>query len=339
MTPRPIFLLSLPRSGSTLVQRLLAAHPAISTAPEPWILLPQVYALRERGGFADYGHVPAARAIGEFAERLPDGVGAYRSMIRELALGLYEAASDDGAEYFIDKTPRYHLIAGDLFEIFPEAAFVFLWRHPVAVACSIAETWSGGRWNLERWRRDLFDGPGNLVDAFEANSERAIAIRFEDLLTEPDRSLGEIFSYLGLPDAPDVVGSFGSVRLDARMGDPTGVTRYDEVSREPLDRWKASISNPLRKRWSKRYLTRLGPDRLATMGYDLPGLLAELDAIPVGARRLSSDLASSIVATAGRAGRELGARVLWRTVEASRAREPERPPPPEDAGRSACARG
>lgn len=42
----PLFLLSLPRSGSTLAQRFLAAHDAIARASEPWILLPYLYTLR-----------------------------------------------------------------------------------------------------------------------------------------------------------------------------------------------------------------------------------------------------------------------------------------------------
>jgi hypothetical protein len=41
--PTPLFLLSLPRSGSTLAQRILAAHGGIATTSEPWILLPYLY--------------------------------------------------------------------------------------------------------------------------------------------------------------------------------------------------------------------------------------------------------------------------------------------------------
>ena len=36
---RLVFLLSLPRSGSTLLQRLLAAHPQVHTVAEPWLML------------------------------------------------------------------------------------------------------------------------------------------------------------------------------------------------------------------------------------------------------------------------------------------------------------
>jgi hypothetical protein len=73
MTVTPIFLLSLPRSGSTLVQRVLAAHDGVATAAEPWILLPQIYALRTEGAYAEYGHALATRAIGDFARNLDGG--------------------------------------------------------------------------------------------------------------------------------------------------------------------------------------------------------------------------------------------------------------------------
>ncbi|MBT8101022.1 MAG: sulfotransferase, partial [Gammaproteobacteria bacterium] len=51
---RPVFLLSLPRSGSTLLQRMLMTHPAISSVPEPWLLLPIFYPRRTSGHSAEY---------------------------------------------------------------------------------------------------------------------------------------------------------------------------------------------------------------------------------------------------------------------------------------------
>ena len=58
----PIFLYSLPRSGSTLLQRMLADNPVIATASEPWFLLPIVYSTKSSGVYAEYSHfcVPIA---------------------------------------------------------------------------------------------------------------------------------------------------------------------------------------------------------------------------------------------------------------------------------------
>jgi hypothetical protein len=215
----PIFLLSLPRSGSTLVQRVLATHDEISTTPEPWLLLPQVYALRERGAYAEYGHVPASRAIREFAERLPNGEEDYRDELRRFILALYARASGGSSAYFLDKTPRYHLVLEDLFRIFPDARYVFLWRNPLAIVASIVETWAQGTWKLERWRTDLFDGLANMVAAFERHAELSCSVRYEQLVTDTLRAWPLIFEHLGLLFVPSVLDRFpdrGSQGADGR---------------------------------------------------------------------------------------------------------------------------
>ncbi len=51
---KPLFLFTLPRSGSTLCQRVLAAHPQIATTTEPHLLLPFFYAFKERELYGHY---------------------------------------------------------------------------------------------------------------------------------------------------------------------------------------------------------------------------------------------------------------------------------------------
>ena len=308
---RPLFLLSLPRSGSTLLQRILGSHEAVATSPEPWLLLPQVYALRESGAFAEYGQVPSSRAIREFAGRLPGGEGAYLDALRAFATDLYGRAAEAGAGYFLDKTPRYHFIADDLFRIVPDARFVFLWRNPLSVVSSIVDTWSGGRWKLERWHADLFEGPPNLVHAFGEHRDRCFALRYEDLVMSPDRALTDLFAYLDLTFDPGVLEGFSSVRWEARMGDPTGTERYGELSTEPVDKWKATVRGAVRTRWARSYLASLGPACLTEMGYDLDELLREIDAQPGGLGSAPRDAAASLSAAARRSGRHAAAKLLW----------------------------
>ena len=63
---QPIFLFSLPRSGSTLAQRIIASHAEIATTAEPWLLLPCLYALRHGGVYAEYSQATAVKAIRDF---------------------------------------------------------------------------------------------------------------------------------------------------------------------------------------------------------------------------------------------------------------------------------
>ncbi len=285
---RPIFVLSLPRSGSTLVQRVLATHPQISTAAEPWLLLPHGYALRERGMAAEYTQPIAARAIREFVAELPEGEDDYWSALRGFALELYTKAAEPDATHFLDKTPRYHYIAPELFRLFPDAKVIFLWRNPLAVVASIVETWTRGRWNVDRWQGDL-RGVASLVEASQAHAEDTLAVNYESLVSTPETTWPGIFTYLELPFDPSLLTSFADVRLRGTMGDPTGVDRYQELSTEPLDKWKRTLANPWRKRWCREYLEWIGDERLAMMGYDAETLRTELDAVGSTPRHVASD--------------------------------------------------
>ena len=268
----------------------MATHEEITTVPEPWILLPYFYTLRKQGIYAEYNHTSVALAVEDFCEGLPGGREDYIAEVRELALRLYARAARNGEKYFLDKTPRYHLISGDVVQAFPDGKHLFLWRNPLAVVASIIETWGNGRWNLYRHKIDLFDGLGELISAYERNEGKVSALRFEDLLTNPEETWKAVFRYLELPFTTSVLERFGDVELNGRKGDPTGTRMYDRVSQEPLEKWRTVLSNPVRKAWCRRYLRWLGPERSAIMGYDLDELLDELDSLPTSYKSLGSDV-------------------------------------------------
>lgn len=288
--PTPLFLLSLPRSGSTLAQRILAAHEPIATVSEPWILLPYLYTLREHGIYAEYNHRLLVQAVEDFCAVLPGGRDDYVAEIRRFALRLYGKAAPDGTRYFLDKTPRYHLVSDEIATAFPDGKYLFLWRNPLAVVASIIETWAGGKWNLYRFKVDLFDGIENLVRTYERHKDKVHAVRYEALITEPEEAWSGVFRYLDLPFDRSALNLFGDVELVGRWGDRSGTQRYTEVSADPLQRWRQTLNNPVRKAWCRRYLRWIGRDRLAVMGYDLDGLIADLDSLPASYRRIGSDV-------------------------------------------------
>lgn len=290
MSQRPVFLFSLPRSGSTMVQRVLASHPEISTTSEPWLLLPFLYAVRERGTFTEYGEVPAARAIQDFVERLRGGEAEYEELLRDFVMRLYAGASKTESIYFLDKTPRYHYVVEDIFRVFPEGKFIFLWRNPLAVTASIVDTWADGKWSLGRWRRDLFGGLARLIAAYEAHADHAYAVRFEALIADHPEAWRGLFEYLGLAFDPSTLSLPASTDQHGRMGDKSGTHRYEGLSQEPLEKWKSSLAGPLRIRWCKEYLRWIGERRLEVMGYDASELLRSLDSLPRGRAFVVSDV-------------------------------------------------
>lgn len=281
-----VFLFSLPRSGSTLTQRMVAAHPEIATASEPSILLPFLYSIRDRGVYAEYGHFTTAQAIQDFCDQLPSGRAAYLAEIRALAIHLYAQARGD-RRYFLDKTPRYHLIADELLRLFPAAKAIFLWRQPLAVAASIIDTFGDGRWNLDKYSIDLYDGLDRLLATEREHRQRSLAIRYEDLLADPGGTHSLIAEYLDLPTDHDA-GSYSVVQLRGRAGDQSGQA-YSEIVSDPTRKWLKSMANPVRKRWCFRYLRWLGP-RLDQMGYDRGTIESQLRGIDISAHNVVSDL-------------------------------------------------
>jgi hypothetical protein len=287
MAIRPIFIFSISRSGSTLVQRVVAAHEGVATVSEPWLLLPHAYTLRARGVDAEYLHFRMVEAIEDFCEELPGGQGQYKQALHDFALGLYETAAGEGARWFVDKSPPYCLVAEEIMEIFPEGRFVFLWRNPLSIVASIIQTWEP--WRPTIFRDDLFVGLPRLVAAYERNAERAHAVRFEQLIGGDPAPWRDLMAYLGIEFEAGSLSAFADVALNGRMGDPTGVKRYTQLSAEPEQKWKGTLANPLRRSWCRRYLRFLGDRRLAVMGYDRRQIERELLLQPPSLDSLAPD--------------------------------------------------
>lgn len=281
----PIFLFSLPRSGSTLVQRVLGGHPEIATVSEPWILLPFLYTLREQGAYANYAHHGAVNAIKDFYDEFPGGRNDYLAELRQFVLNLYgKTAVYQNQLYFLDKTPRYHLVVEDIIELFPDGKFVFLWRNPLAIAASIIQTWGEGDWILYRFHVDLYEGLNNLTKAYENNKEVACSIQYEDIVSGSDKIWERIFAYLELPFDPSLLATFVDIPLKGRYGDMEGTARYKAINSEPVEKWKATYHNSIRQKWAHRYLQQIGDSPLRTMGYQIDQLHAELNSISTSYR-------------------------------------------------------
>jgi hypothetical protein len=290
MMLKPLFIFSLPRSGSTLLQRVLAADSQIASVAEPWVLLPFVYALREQGINAEYGHDVASMALKDLFLELPNGKQDFLSAVGSAIRELYQKATKNKeARYFLDKTPRYALIADEIIDIFPDGKFIFLWRNPLAIIASMIETWGEGKWNIPLYRVDLFNGLASLIDAYQAHTEKALAIQYENFLMSPEKELFRIAEYLELKLDPDVLKNFSQVSFKGKLLDPTGTKNYRVVDTAPLSKWRSVINNPLRKMWCRRYLLWLGEERLKVIGYDLNELLCDLDSTRMTLRYIFSD--------------------------------------------------
>lgn len=287
--PIPVFLFSLPRSGSTLCQRILGAHSEIATVSEPNILLHFLYSLKERDVYSTYNHQRAVNGIRDFCHTLPNGIDDYLAEMGEFALRLYAKAARNNVKYFLDKTPQYHFVAEDIIRLFPESKIIFLWRHPLSIVSSNLVTFHDGKWTAYD-DIHFYEGTADLVSAYRNNKDRVFGVRYEDLVLKPVETWQRVFAYLDLPFDPDVLTDFPHVKLNGRRDTKMDSPHYQVIRQEPLHTWKRVLANPIRKAWCRRYLKWIGQERLALMGYELDTLMSELDALPLSFRFVGTDI-------------------------------------------------
>lgn len=265
----PVFLFSLPRSGSTLLQRLMVTHPEVATSAEPWFLLPMLSLWENLDCYTNYNHRLARSAMINMASRLPGGVERLREHQRAYCEAVYQdLAGQSNCRYFLDKTPRYHIIAQQIVRTFPDARFVFLWRNPLSVVASMCDTWYGSQWKIYRHQLDLYQGVEELVEASDSLGERACCIRYEELVQNTQETLSRIADYLNLSPFSGELAE----KPEGKYGDPTGPARYKEVTKASVDGWNSVFNTPVRKRWAHGYLEWIGEERLSCMGYSLDAL-------------------------------------------------------------------
>lgn len=154
---RPIFIVSAPRSGSTLLFETLAQSESLWTVGgEAHGMIEQFAALQPGAPGVDSNRLDASAA----SETVITGVRQYLSARARSASG---ALPLPGSQIrFLEKTPKNSLRIPLLRACFPNARFIFLWRAPQENIASIIEAWQAGGWitypNLAGWT-----GPWSLL--------------------------------------------------------------------------------------------------------------------------------------------------------------------------------
>lgn len=275
-----IFLISLPRSGSTLLQRLLATSPDICTVSEPWLMLPLSSLVENKYTQASYNHGSAFNAVQDFIQSLQNKHKDFYKALENFILSLYSNASDEKeVMYFLDKTPRYYMILKFLADIFPSAKFIFLFRNPLEVMASILSSWTGNKFFLYRFYIDLYFGPYALVEGYKSLKKNAIRTTYQNLLDNPDKELKKICSFLNIQHVSSMASDFINIKLNGRMGDKQGIYNYEGINTEPLEKWKEILNTSYRKIYAKRYIKYLGDDVLSYFGTDKTEMLKDIASI------------------------------------------------------------
>jgi hypothetical protein len=269
-----IFILSQPRSGSTLLQRMLGAYPLVHTTQEPAIALYPLLGLQAQRMESAYRREVPHLFVRSFLQTLEEGEEAYVVALRKMLLNLYRSAlATTQARFFLDKTPRYFMIIPELGRVFPKARYLILFRNPLAVLGSILNTWVRGEWlGVAHARPDLVEAPRLLLEGWALLGERAMTVQYERLVREPERTMQAICRYVDLDFDPALVEYNRSELTRWPHSDQKSVYRYTHPEPVQAEKWVESLYHPQVWRLSHDYLHALGGEIIQEMGYDFDEL-------------------------------------------------------------------
>jgi hypothetical protein len=251
MQDKLIFVVSPPRAGSTLLQRMLGSHSQVFTHPEPHLITPLAYlGFHDRVDAAPYDHINSAEAIRQFVDGLPNGEEDYLDALRAYTDTMYGRmlATTDKSR-FVDKTPAYALVLPFLTKLYPEAKYVALTRHPLAVFSSYANSFFEGDWEEARRYNPVVERYVPAIAALlRTRPVPVLHVRYEDLVADPELHMERIFAFVGLENEPEAV-EYGD-RFDGQKkgaGDPIGVGRHKRPNAASVHKWASEVAADERK--------------------------------------------------------------------------------------------
>jgi hypothetical protein len=265
----PIFLLSMPRSGSTLLSLMLGSHPDVCCPPEPWIVL----ALAEVLGLGGVRNAPYGREWAEIAamefllhpERTHRGAlgKAFRDMVAAPCQGAIEAATRtlqtiyqlhldaSGKQIFVDKTPRYYTVLGLIDQVFPHAKKIILLRDPLDVLASYKSTWEIPRDMLAPGgvtvhARDFCEGLFQLANFATTGGNNIVVVRYEDLARSPESVLRLVCEFVGIEFSPTMLAYHENTALieeyrRSPVGDPVSSRQPRPANTRTVGAWETRL--------------------------------------------------------------------------------------------------
>lgn len=224
---QPIFILGFPRSGTTLVEQTLSAHPSISAADElPFVNEIADSMARLLNSPLTYPEALSELWFGDRRHELDNLRDYYLQHVHQLGI------LEEGAHWFTDKMPLNETHLGLIGLLFPQAPLIHLVRHPLDVVLSaFSNHLTHGyfcAYDLESAARH-YVLTMDLVEHYRGEMVlRYLPIRYEDIVSNQEASVRRLLDFIGEPFDPRCL-SFHENRRYARTASYAQVTEklYD----------------------------------------------------------------------------------------------------------------
>jgi tetratricopeptide (TPR) repeat protein len=194
--PQPIFILGFPRSGTTLVEQTLSAHPRIAAGDE-LPLIHEITAIMPRMLASPLGYPEALAELwmGDQRDGLDNLRDYYLQKVRQMGV------LRSGAARFTDKMPLNETHLGLIALLFPEAPLIHVLRHPLDIMVSaFSNQFTHGffcAYALEtaalHYVRVM-----DLVQHYRGEMTlRYLPIRYEDIVADQEASVRAMLAFVG----------------------------------------------------------------------------------------------------------------------------------------------
>jgi len=279
-----LFVIWAPRSGTTMLERMLSSHSMILGGPEPHLMTPLAHlGVWAKVDKAPYDHVLAAQSQKSFIEALPNQEQDYWDACRaycDVLYGRYLSTSDK--TLCMDKTPAYALVVPFMMKVFPDAKYVVLTRHPLAIFSSYANSFFDGDYRVAQQYNPLLE---RYVPALAATLRQTdvpvFHVRYEDLVKAPESWMEQMCAYLEVPFEEDAIDYGNQERPQEErtgLGDPIGVQQHTRPSTGSVNKWVQELgSDPGKLALMRDVIARLDPEDLVTLGYPMAELWRPLE--------------------------------------------------------------
>jgi tetratricopeptide (TPR) repeat protein len=226
----PIFIVGLPRAGSTLIEQILSSHSAVEGTMELPEIISMTRDLRQQADAGDgIGYHDVLEALDADAMR---GMG-------ERYIERTRIQRKTGAPRFIDKMPNNFLHVGLIHLMLPNARIIDARRYPMACCFSgFKQHFARGQnftYNLDdigRYYRDYVELMAHFDDVLPGRVHRVI---YETMVEDTEAEVRRLLNYCGLPFEERCMRFFEN---DRPVRTPSSEQVRQPIYREGVDHWR-----------------------------------------------------------------------------------------------------
>ena len=260
-SPQPVFIVGFPRSGTTLVEQTLSAHPAICAGDElPFVTDIAELMPRMLNSPLIYPDALCELWMGDQREGLENLRDYYFQRARQAGF------MQPGARWFTDKMPLNETHLGLISLLFPASPIIHVVRHPFDIVLSVfSNQLTHGfycAYELESAARH-YALIADLVAHYRAElSMRYLPVRYESIVDDQEGMIRRMLAFIGEEFDPSCV-SFHQNRRYARTAS------YAQVTEPLYDRSR------FRHRHYARHMASIAPilqPAMERLGYAVEGL-------------------------------------------------------------------